>query len=895
VNTESITSLESNLDAFPPLLRRTLDSAEPGAIVDVHPGTPPSASVRTPSGRMVRIHSGRDPLAEADQLLERTIGMLPGGAPSVVIVIGPGLGYVLDAIERRAPATKVIAIEPFPALARAMLERRDWRSWLETKRLTLLVGPDYAGAGDSGRLLEEKAAAAATIVEHPVLAREFPAEFARARATVDHVVQGARLNAEARRQFAGRYLLNTLRNLPALFAEGDAESLRDTFAGVPALLVAAGPSLDGSLARLRELQDRALIIAVDTTLRPLRSAGIRPHIVVAVDPSDLNARHLLGLEETDGSWLVTEGSIDPQVPPQFAERIFSFKVSDHQPWPWLRGHGFDRGTLRAWGSVLTTAFDLAIHAGCEPIAFVGADLSYPEGVHYCRGTMNEDAATYEAEAGVRARAFAEALRARGLSTCDVLDIHGRTIMSTPQFVQFRDWLTSRALEAAPRRVVNATGGGILFGEALTQIGLDGLSLAPLAVDVHERLRGARAHTLKAAAAAVRTLADVFTRIDHEALPIQAWIDFAAGTISAADIGRCIDATWRTAPKILRHPASRTRKPGRAVSVTAVAEGGPPPHLQWERSSDGGATWSAVDGAITPTYRFVMDPALAGVQVRACFTNRHASATTTPATIDLAGNGVARDFLGRGRGSVIWRHHGTGLIQAWHMDGRSPLHAEAFDAAADHGWAIVGTGDFTGSGHDDLLWFNPETGGVRVWVMHGLTRIDDVALPSEPDRAWQIVGAADVNGNGQPDLLWRNATTGALRIWSMDGVKRAGTAPLVGDEDLSWRPVALGDFNGDGKPDLLWRNVESGANRVWRMDGVRVCSVLPMASEPDLNWRVAAVHDIDGDGRADLLWRHRQSGEVRAWWLDDLAVTAAASLVVIPDLTWAISPEALAQR
>src|SRR5581483_996644 len=122
---------------------------------------------------------------------------------------------------------------------------------------------------------------AADIVDNPVVAREFPVEAARARGVAAHIVKGAQSNAGARRRFAGRYLLNTLANLPALIAEGDVTSLVDQFTGVPAIVVAAGPSLDNNIAQLGALEDRALIIAVDTTLRPLRAAGIRPHLIVA--------------------------------------------------------------------------------------------------------------------------------------------------------------------------------------------------------------------------------------------------------------------------------------------------------------------------------------------------------------------------------------------------------------------------------------------------------------------------------------------------------------------------------------------------------------------------------------------------------------------------------------
>ena len=140
----------------------------------------------------------------------------------LVIVIGPGLGYALDAIERRGSATRVLAIEPSPVVARGMLARRDLRTWLDSGRLPLLVGPDYAGAGDAWRLVEHADGRMPAIVVPPVMQQLFPAAVSGARALAERIVSGARANEDARRRFAGRYLLNTLENLPSIAALYDA-------------------------------------------------------------------------------------------------------------------------------------------------------------------------------------------------------------------------------------------------------------------------------------------------------------------------------------------------------------------------------------------------------------------------------------------------------------------------------------------------------------------------------------------------------------------------------------------------------------------------------------------------------------------------------------------------
>ena len=160
------------------------------------------------------------------------------------------------------------------------------------------------------------------------------------------------------------------------------DALAGAFDGVPAVVAAAGPSLDRVIADLQRLQDRALIIAVDTALRPLMARGIAPHLAVAVDPSERNARHLSNLDGAGDTWFVAEPGVHPHAFPTFAGRTFVFRVGDNHPWPRLASLGITRGTLDAWGSVLVSALDLAIRLGARPIAIVGADLAYTGGQPY---------------------------------------------------------------------------------------------------------------------------------------------------------------------------------------------------------------------------------------------------------------------------------------------------------------------------------------------------------------------------------------------------------------------------------------------------------------------------------------------------------------------------------
>ena len=381
------------------------------------------------------------------------------GFPPLIVAVGLQ-DQLLYALERHQAPTRVLTLEPIASAAQHALARPTWRSWIEAGRLTVLVGPHYTGYADAWRLIAKGALQPPMIVD-PDLLEQHPAETEGAKAVAKQIVRGARANEEARKRFAGGYLLNTLANLPVIASEGDAAAVRDLFPNLPAIVIGAGPSLDRNLPAISRLQNRALLIAVDTAVRPLLAAGIRPHLVVSVDPTAGNARHLNDLPEVRGLWLVAEGSLASSVFPQFAGRTFICKISSHDPWPWLASEGCDRAELKSWGSVLTTAFDLAISSGCDPIVFAGADLAYTDGLQYCRNTVYEpDWSPFPTDAE-RAAKFAEYLAARPHGPQP--DLRGGEVTTAPHFVQFRDWILGRAESIPSRRIINATGAGILHG------------------------------------------------------------------------------------------------------------------------------------------------------------------------------------------------------------------------------------------------------------------------------------------------------------------------------------------------------------------------------------------------------------------------------------------------
>ena len=90
-----------------------------------------------------------------------------------------------------------------------------------------------------------------------------------------------------------------------------------------------------------------------------------------------------------------------------------------------------------------------------------------------------------------------------------------------------------------------------------------------------------------------------------------------------------------APKVAGQPANATVTAGENASFSASATGGPTPSVQWEVSSNAGASWTAIAGATSATYTVTATTtAQSGYQYRAVFTNEAGSQASSAATLTV---------------------------------------------------------------------------------------------------------------------------------------------------------------------------------------------------------------------------------------------------------------------
>lgn len=181
-------------------------------------------------------------------------------------------------------------------------------------------------------------------------------------------------------------LVNMLDNIEDIINNPGVKLLYDKFKGKPAIIASTGPSFNRSKYLLKGIEDKALIIAPDASLKILKEIGVSPHIITTLERVDETVNFFTGYEYEDvkdiylsAAPVVMKGVYENYPGP----RIITFRNFNHFRWI-----GVDKGILEIGKSSGNMAFNIAVALGCDPIILVGQDLALgDDGASHAEGAI----------------------------------------------------------------------------------------------------------------------------------------------------------------------------------------------------------------------------------------------------------------------------------------------------------------------------------------------------------------------------------------------------------------------------------------------------------------------------------------------------------------------------
>jgi hypothetical protein len=365
----------------------------------VHSGQPPRGKLIFTDGRLPNLqveqngafhfmHDMAEIEGQPDVL--NTISELN---PSVVVLLGCGLGYCPRAILKKRPVVQnLILFELDPGIFIQALHASDLSCFLSDPRLILCIGEssdleEILGRAQKSLQLED----IHTLKHHPSI-RLNPEVYTAWAKDVFKVINRFSLDGGTILKHGQDFMKNRLTALTSIHRNRLLESLKGRFKDIPAIIVAAGPSLDRSVQELKEIHGKAVLICADAALPALLSYGVTPDFVTCIDFLELTYEkiaHVARRVDRDLS-LICLTTATYKVPKLFpAKEVF---------WAFSANHINNWVNKMVGGSYLTPPASTVAHLNfiaakmfeCSPIIFVGQDLAYTDKKNYAQNiTLSE--------------------------------------------------------------------------------------------------------------------------------------------------------------------------------------------------------------------------------------------------------------------------------------------------------------------------------------------------------------------------------------------------------------------------------------------------------------------------------------------------------------------------
>ena len=326
----------------------------------------------------IRIHSAYMPQKEA----EKSVEAFRDNGKNIILVLGAGLGYHLRELSKKYPSKAIIAVEHDEESIRLINEH-----FPETFNLVKIVNSqnDISYLFESGNFSEFNGFALYTHRPSYLINKNFYDDFVT---DINRYASSKISDLLTRIEFEERWVENIITNSTHLKDSLRITSFFGKFKSCPGVIISAGPSLRKSLPLIKSIEEKAVLIAVDTALPVLCKYGIKPHFVMTLDAQKHSIKHFLGCS-IPGTILVADIVSSPDI----LNRYDGTKALSTTSKYYIDSNGQNKrettpfaaviekycgeiGDVQSGGSVATSAFDLLLNLGCSSIILFGQDLAY---------------------------------------------------------------------------------------------------------------------------------------------------------------------------------------------------------------------------------------------------------------------------------------------------------------------------------------------------------------------------------------------------------------------------------------------------------------------------------------------------------------------------------------
>lgn len=404
--------------------------------------------VVTKGGLEYRLNSKYNPKEASMQYISQ---FKKEGSYSVFFLLGFGDGRNIEALAQTLDETMTLIVyEPSVAIFQKTLETFDYTDLLKKKNVYLIV--------ESENMLQEYLESGISFNNIRMLRLGilpnydsiYPKECKHMLETMIYFMNKTKIYRNTIYNFREEFAAHALSNMYDYLWQTDTHYLKKRLAeedlsDVPAIIVAAGPSLNKNVQELKQAKGKALILVVDAALRAVVNAGITPDLGITID-ARVPERFFEGINISAFPFAFEAISKEDIVRKHTGKHFYDDFPCNIIAKIVMEKKKYCLEEIPTGGSISTSAFSLVKALGFKKIVFIGQDLAFTGGQTYNSGLKMEQK---EDEQYQKKRVIVQ-----------VKGNDGTMLDTDYQMDMYRKWIENEILKLPEDiTVINATEGG----------------------------------------------------------------------------------------------------------------------------------------------------------------------------------------------------------------------------------------------------------------------------------------------------------------------------------------------------------------------------------------------------------------------------------------------------
>ncbi|WP_158233195.1 motility associated factor glycosyltransferase family protein [Sporosarcina sp. P7] len=399
-------------------------------------------------GKTQYLQSKYDPQKEA----QRFAGKFADEPINYVLFVGVGTAYHIKAFIESHPDAKFAIYEPneevlHTYLSNFRLDRLPIRNLLK-----IFTGIDQDQVTVEVQQLLAQSNNVLKIITLPVYEKMYGEQVNGILEKALEAIKNKHSSLATNVAFQKRWTINSIKNFPTVLQTPNIlhDIDRSAFEGKPAIIVAAGPSLNEEFENLRYIKEHGLayIFSVGSAINALIEQGIYPDAACTYDPKATNHIVIEKIKQNEikNIPLVFGTSVGYETLNDYPGKMLHMITNQDTVSPNYIENSSQIPVVFDAPSIAVVTFQLLSQLGCSPIILAGQNLGYQNNLRYAEGIEYEHIQN-------------ELSEDEKIKLFTTKDVHGNDIQTNESFNKMRHQLEGYINQLPAKSVINTTKAG----------------------------------------------------------------------------------------------------------------------------------------------------------------------------------------------------------------------------------------------------------------------------------------------------------------------------------------------------------------------------------------------------------------------------------------------------